>query len=260
MDLDGTIIDFADRPEDARPGPALLELLRDLAAQPGLSVAVASGRPRESLESLFVEAPGVWLVAEHGAWLRGEGAWRSTVPAELETLDALAAELEEVAAKYRKAWVERKTWTVCLHYRNVRPGERLGLLVQANAAFEARAGARRGYEPLEGADTFEVRPAGIRKSVGIPWIREKAGPGARLMALGDDVTDEDMFRALGSGDDAIKVGGDVTRPTAARWTLPEPAATVAFLRWILEARRESRTPPPEVLPAAAEARKAAIRG
>ena len=70
LDLDGTLLPFADRPEDARPGQAHLALLRDLAHAPGVSLAIVSGRTRESLESLFVEVPGVWLVAEHGGWLR----------------------------------------------------------------------------------------------------------------------------------------------------------------------------------------------
>src|SRR5262249_10919038 len=156
-----------------------LRLLRELARSDGVSVAMVSGRTRESMEALFVEAPGVWLVAEHGGWLRGDGAWQSTIPAEPGALDALAADFEEIAAAYKKAWVEQKTWSVCLHYRGVRPRERTGILVQANAAFDARTRGRPGYEKLEGAGTLEVRPTAARKSAAVSWMREKLGPGAR---------------------------------------------------------------------------------
>lgn len=248
LDLDGTLIHFAERPEDARPLPAQLDLLSSITAQPGVALAVVSGRPRESMEKLFTETRGVWLVAEHGGWLRGDGAWQSTVATSPGALDSLAAALESVATRHRRAWVERKTWSVCLHYRGVPARERTALLVEANAALEETTGGRPGFERLEGAATIEVRPVGIRKSAAIPWMRERLGPGARLLALGDDLTDEDMFRALGAGDDSVLVGSDEARATAARWRLDGPEATEAFLRWILAARAESMTPPPEVLP------------
>jgi alpha,alpha-trehalose-phosphate synthase [UDP-forming]/trehalose-phosphatase len=248
LDLDGTLIEFADRPEDARPGEHQLRLLRALAAQPGVALAIVSGRPRESMEKLFASAPGVWLVAEHGGWLRGDGAWQSTTSANPGALDALGTALEAIASRHSRAWVERKTWSVCLHYRGVRPRDRTELIVQANAAFDDWASRRPGYDKLEGAATFEVRPAGVRKSVAVPWMRNRLGTGTRLIALGDDLTDEDMFRALGANDEGIQVGTDAVRATAARSRLEGPAATETFLRWILAARDEGKTPEPAVLP------------
>ena len=38
---------------------------------------------------------------------------------------------------------------------------------------------------------LEVRPARMRKSLAVPWLREQTGAGARLLAFGDDLTDED---------------------------------------------------------------------
>ena len=78
-------------------------------------------------------------------------------------------------------------------------------------------------------------------------MREHCGPKARLLALGDDLTDEDLFGALGIGDEPILVGRD-RRGTAARWRLRDPEAAVAFLQWALVARREGPTPAPPVLP------------
>jgi alpha,alpha-trehalose-phosphate synthase [UDP-forming]/trehalose-phosphatase len=245
-DLDGTLIPFAARPEEARPDADLVALLAQAAALPGLSLAVVSGRARESLEGLFAEAPGVWLVAEHGGWLRGDGAWQAPVPAQPGALDALAAEFERIAAQYRKAWVEKKTWSIVLHARGIRPRERTGLFVQANASFVAFRGT--GYELLEGEDALEVRVRRIRKSAAVPWIHERAGAGARIIALGDDLTDEDLFRELAPSDEGVQVGSDRWRATAARWRLKGPEQTIALLKWIVAARLESQTPPPPVLP------------
>ncbi len=245
-DLDGTLIPFAARPDEARPDAALVALLSRLAALPGLSLAVVSGRQKESLEGLFADAPGIWMVAEHGGWLRGQGAWQAPVPTEPGALDVLAWEFERIAAQYKRAWVERKSWSVILHTRGVWHRERTGLLVQANAAFEAFRGT--GYERLESDLAFEIRLARINKSVAVPWIHERAGAGARILALGDDLTDEDVFRALAPSDEGIQVGGDRWRATAARWRLAGPTDVVAFLAWIVAARMEQRTPPPRVLP------------
>ena len=77
-DLDGTLIPFAPTPEEAVPDPELHELLRSLAALPGLHVVIVSGRPHAVLERYFSD-PSFWLVAEHGAWCRGKGAWQPTI-------------------------------------------------------------------------------------------------------------------------------------------------------------------------------------
>ena len=67
-DLDGTLIPFADRPNESFVPDAVSELLQSLAASPGIQVAVVSGRGRESLERLFPASPALWLIADHGGW------------------------------------------------------------------------------------------------------------------------------------------------------------------------------------------------
>ena len=69
-DLDGTLLPFVATPSESRLPPGLAELLSGLAALPGLSLVIVSGRPREDLERLLAPVPGAWLVAEHGGWRR----------------------------------------------------------------------------------------------------------------------------------------------------------------------------------------------
>ena len=71
-DLDGTLIPFAPTPEEARIDEERLDLLRNLSALPGVTVAVVSGRSRESLDRLLSGAPEISLVAEHGGWKRAK--------------------------------------------------------------------------------------------------------------------------------------------------------------------------------------------
>jgi trehalose-phosphatase len=235
-DIDGTLIPFAPMADKTRVGQDLLALLRALGALPGVLLTVVTGRPRESLERLVGSVPGLQLCAEHGGWRRGDGPWEMPVPADAGALESLAAELQRIARMYDAAHVERKTWSVCLHFRGVRPRDRTGLLIEVNAAIASWCQSHAGYERLEASEALEIRRAEIRKSLAVPWVRAQAGDGARLLVLGDDVTDEDMFRALEATDESVLVGPRAPSRTAARWTLPGPDEAAAFLRWIVAVR------------------------
>jgi alpha,alpha-trehalose-phosphate synthase [UDP-forming]/trehalose-phosphatase len=259
VDLDGTIIPFADRPDQARVPEELAQLLQSIAASPGVQVAIVSGRPREALERFFPSAPAVWLIAEHGGWRRADGAWSEAAPGEPRDLEALAADFDRIAASFPGTHLERKTWSVAFHYRLVPARERGAFLVEVSAAIERWLADHPGFERLEGAKIVEVRAARIRKSLAIPWLRERAGAGARLIALGDDVTDEDMFRALGPQDEAVLVSAARGRVTDAHWTLPGPDEAVRFLKWIGAARGPALTPPLDPAPRPIPARRAPTR-
>ena len=106
-DLDGTLIPFADRPQEARVPGEVAALLQDLASGPGCQVAIVSGRKRDSLEGFFPTSPSVWLIAEHGGWRRDAGAWTRSLPVEDGDLKSLAIDLESIAGRVAGAAVLR---------------------------------------------------------------------------------------------------------------------------------------------------------
>jgi alpha,alpha-trehalose-phosphate synthase [UDP-forming]/trehalose-phosphatase len=238
LDLDGTLMPFAQRPELGQPDAALVDLLATSAAQPGMLTAVVSGRPRSDLERWFGETPGLWLVAEHGAFVRGDGAWIQMFSGSEESLEELQTTLEEIASHTPGALVERKSWTVALHYRTVSRALAPSLLVEVEAAVRAWLTTNPGFEYLQGSQVIEVRPSVARKTVAVEWVRRARGADTRIVAIGDDVTDEDMFVAMGSGDEAVLVAAAVDRFTAARWRLTDPEQTKAFLRWLCALRQD----------------------
>jgi trehalose 6-phosphate synthase len=248
LDLDGTLMPFAQRPELAQPDQALVDLLATSAAQPGLLTAVVSGRPRSDLERWFGDTPGLWLVAEHGAFVRGDGAWIQMFSGSEDSLAELQATLERIAANTPGALVERKSWTVALHYRAVSRALAPPLLVEVEAAARAWLTTNHGFEYLQGSQVIEIRPSVARKSIAVEWVRRARGADTRLVAVGDDVTDEDMFLALGSGDEAVLVATAVDRLTAARWRLADPEQTKAFLRGICALRRDEPATVPATVP------------
>src|SRR5262245_61221925 len=68
-DLDGTLVPFANSPEEARPDADAVKLVESLASLPGVTMAIVSGRPKDWLEAFF-PSPSVYVVAEHGAGRR----------------------------------------------------------------------------------------------------------------------------------------------------------------------------------------------
>ena len=249
-DLDGTLIPFAASPREARLPAETGHMLDTLADLPGVRLAVVSGRSRDSLEEALPPlARSIFLVAEHGAWLRGEGAWQTlTTPLAESPAQAVAALLGPVVSRFTGAWVEPKSWSVAVHFRGVADTDRMALQVEVSAALEKWLEQHPGFGMIEGTDAMEIRSTSIRKSTAVTWMRNRAGPGARLLMLGDDLTDEDMFAAMGASDEGVLVGDPPARPTRARWRVNSPAEAVALLEWLAAIRSESPTTPATFVP------------
>ena len=242
LDFDGTLVPLAPRPELAQPEPALVRLLEALAASPGLTVAVVSGRGRPDIEHWFGASPSLWLAAEHGAFLRGDGVWRSLPTGDGSEIDDLHATFEALARGRAGALVERKAWSLVFHFRGVPRRALPALVIEIEAASHAWLRLHPGYAITAGARLIEVRPTLARKSVTVPWVREKGGADTRIVAFGDDITDEDLFGVLGAGDDGVLVASGGMRATAARWIVDTPADVRGFLEW-LQATRAGLAPP-----------------
>jgi alpha,alpha-trehalose-phosphate synthase [UDP-forming]/trehalose-phosphatase len=236
-DLDGTLLPFASTPDEARPGADLMALIQELASLPGVTMAVVSGRPRETLEAFFGASDGLLLVAEHGGWRRGRGAWEPLATGQPDEVESLREELQRVAARYPGALIERKTWSVAFHFRGIATEERDAAEVEVEHRVHAWLARHTGFEELRGVEVLEIRPARMDKASAVPWLREHAGERCRLLALGDDVTDEDMFRSLAAEDESVVVGIERDRPTAARWRLDGVDDARRFLKWLIALRR-----------------------
>jgi trehalose 6-phosphate synthase/phosphatase len=118
--------------------------------------------------------------------------------------------MDAVTAQTAGSHIEEKPSSIAWHYRLVEPElARMGLeLLRAALAPMCE---RLGIELLDGAKVLEVRRAGVHKGLVVQEALRDAPPGALVIALGDDVTDEAMFAAMPADAVAIKVGRGVTR-------------------------------------------------
>ena len=204
LDYDGTLVPFAATPEEAKPDAELLTLLTSLAQDSKNEVVIISGRNKEALGEFF-EAISIGLVAEHGAWIRdGGGKWTTTGDFNTDWKAIVKPILERYKRRTPGALVEEKNFSLVWHYRRVDP-ELASVRVAELKETLYFLTANLKVEVAEGNKIVEVKNAGINKGrAAMNWIGRKQWD--FILAVGDDLTDEDLFRELPEFAYSIKVG------------------------------------------------------
>ncbi len=216
LDYDGTLVPFARAPELARPDTELIVLLSKLAARPNTQVHLVSGRPRDSLEQWLGALP-IGLHAEHGFWSRltPEQPWRAMGDENPEWKVQARSVLDAFVARTPGSRVEEKTASLAWHYRAADP-EFGAIQAQELRLHLSNTFSNAPVEVLAGDKIVEVRPYGINKGVSVRLVLEASPADARIFAMGDDRTDEDMFAALPEGPGrslSVHVGPHPSRAT-----------------------------------------------
>jgi trehalose 6-phosphate synthase len=233
LDLDGTLIPFAPTLELATLDEAGAALLRALRGS-GVNVAIVSGRPQPALEPHRQRVTDAWWVAEHGIWSHFGDAWSAADGTDAPDLDLLYNALRTIE-EVPGLRLERKSLSVCAHWRQVAPAMRDAVIAAIELVSEEWLETQPEYERLDGAEMFEVRKRSAHKGTAVKAVRLRL-PAASFIAIGDDDTDEDMFAALSSEDVAIAVRNGRRRTTRAHYSLPDPGAVREFLWWLVDAR------------------------
>ncbi len=231
LDYDGSLVPFASSPLIAAPDPDLMKLLKALAARPGTRVHVVSGRARDIMDQWFGELP-VGLHAEHGFWSKPMpgGTW---LPLGLESLDwkdIAMPVLERYTTATPGSLIEEKTAAITWHHRMADPefGARQSMELGRTLGKELES---LPVEVLPGNKFLEVRMRGLHKGVIVKGLEAAYGGLPPVLAMGDDLTDEDLFAALPPDGFAVHVG---PRPSRAIYRLAGPAAARAFLSRLLD--------------------------
>ena len=229
LDYDGTLVPIAPEPQLAAPDEALGVLLRQLVDRSGGRVFVISGRDRATLER-WLGATGVGLIAEHGAWLREPGKdWRLMKHQSRDWKAQVAPIMRTYVSQVAGSLLEEKDRSIAWHYRRSDP--ELGAQRAKELADElTRFTANLELQVLEGKKVIEIRGAGMNKGVMAAALMQLLDPDF-VLALGDDQTDEDLFRSLPASAYTVHVG---TPFTSARFSTSEQQDVRTLLRELLE--------------------------
>jgi trehalose 6-phosphate phosphatase len=187
-------------------------------------LALVSGRPASQLDALFAPAK-LPLIGCHGAEIRTTSDAPVQRPPPLD--ENIRHELYAFARRFPGILLEDKTFSIALHYRSA-PALETPLSRAANE-FIAHHPA---LEILDGKAVIEFKPRGYDKATACAaLIATPPFRGRTPVFLGDDITDERVFRIL---PEFSGIGISVGRAMpGADYMLPSPAAVRAWLRELI---------------------------
>ena len=204
LDYDGTLIQFVERPEIAKPDERLMTLLRSLALDTKNEIVIVSGRDRKTMDYWFGSLD-IGLVAEHGAWIKERGkGWSTIKPLKNDWKEKIRAIFELYVDRTPGSFIEEKDFSLVWHYRKCNP-ELAKVRVKELKDVLLNLTANLDVDVMEGDKVIEVKNINVNKGqAALKWLSKKKWD--FILSIGDDLTDEDVFAALPDTAWSIKVG------------------------------------------------------
>jgi len=222
LDLDGTLLDIAATPQGVEVHPTTVPTLARLSRGLAGALAILSGRAIADIDRLLAPLR-LPAAGQHGAELRLDPAGpieRAAFPPRPHDWDARLAAL---AREHTGLLLEDKGLGVAVHYRNAPAAE-----PTVRRVLRGLVDGAQGFALKSGKCVWEILPRGCDKGAALRRLMAAPPFAGRLpVVLGDDVTDEDAFRAaVALGGHAVRVGPPSAAATA---TLAGPRAVRDWL-------------------------------
>ena len=244
LDFDGTLAEFHADPDAPELTPERWELLDPIGRAPGVSLGIVSGRRLDDLRARTRLPDHVYHAGLHGLEIEinGERTTHPDLAAAEARVEGLADCLSRLLVEFPGVIIEDKGASVAVHTRPLSYEMYEHIFARADVLavpWIAEGHVRR----LEGNAVVEYLPnIGGHKGEATKWITNSVearfSRQAWVAYVGDDITDEDAFRAIDCGI-GVLVG---LRPTSATHKLDGIADVDRFLRW-LAAEGKVRTAP-----------------
>jgi trehalose 6-phosphate synthase/phosphatase len=234
LDYDGTLVGFHGDIDKASPDQELYDILAKLTADPFNRIIIISGRRYETLQKWFGHLD-LDMIAEHGAWQKQlHEEWKSLPLLTDKWKQELKAVLDTYADRTPGSFVEEKSYSLVWHYRKVEKG--LGELRANEIVNHLKVFiADKGLQIMEGNKVIEFKNIEVNKGkAALNWLHNKEPD--FMLALGDDHTDEDIFKALPEEAYTIKVGGNIS---AARYFLKDHKEVRELLKTLITCQEKN---------------------
>lgn len=204
LDYDGTLVNFTDKPEKAKPDDELLELISQLNKGNKTDVVLISGRDKHTLGNWWQHI-SVDLISEHGVWMRKQNSeWELSENVKNDWMEAVRPVIENFVDRTPGTFIEDKNYSLAWHYRKADP--ELGEM-RANelSSVLKELISNHGLSVLEGNKVLEIKSSDVNK--GKAATKKLVGVDYDfIFAIGDDWTDEYLFRELPDDAYTVKVG------------------------------------------------------
>lgn len=234
-DFDGALAPLVLDPMDSRPVEGGMQTLTALAALPGVTVALVSGRDVDTLRQLTEAEDPLVLLGSHGSQDSRRPDGLVLAQAQTLTLAALDEELTTLTAAHPGSRVEIKPSSRVVHTRGLEPGAEEAALTAALAV-----GDRHEVTVTPGKSVVELSVGHVGKGPAMLALADELGVDA-LFYSGDDITDEQGFAALAQDHDGERAARRLTvrvgeGDTVAQHRIPDEPALVEVFRALLAAR------------------------
>ncbi|HSP11396.1 MAG TPA: bifunctional alpha,alpha-trehalose-phosphate synthase (UDP-forming)/trehalose-phosphatase [Salegentibacter sp.] len=204
LDYDGTLVNFTDKPEKAKPDEELLELISQLNKGNKTDVVLISGRDKHTLGDWW-QHTSVDLISEHGVWMRKHNSeWELSENVKNDWMEAVRPVIENFVDRTPGTFIEDKNYSLAWHYRKADP--ELGEM-RANelSSVLKELISNHGLSVLEGNKVLEIKSSDVNKGKAATK-KLVGGDYDFIFAIGDDWTDEYLFRELPEDAYTVKVG------------------------------------------------------
>ncbi len=233
LDYDGTLAPFHIEPNEAEPYPGVRKVLNNIMQVPDTRLVIITGRwTRDLIPLLQLEKqPEIW--GSHGLErLKTDGTYEIDSMDE-QHVDGLVAADEWIEELGLASRCEKKPGCLAIHWRGLDEEmvKEIRNLVEPGWSALSRAWQLSLHE-FDGG--LELRVPARDKGDAVRTILQEMNQEAVAAYLGDDVTDEDAFRAIKGKGIGILVREEL-RPTAADlWIKPPEELLTFLLGWITE--------------------------
>ncbi|MFW5992382.1 MAG: trehalose-phosphatase [Halanaerobiaceae bacterium] len=232
LDYDGTLAPFRDDPERAGPLPGIINQLQVLSRDENIYVTIISGRERNSLKrQLHLE--DVELSGLHGLQ-------SPSIDTPLEKYSK--NEIENIKSKIKQT-ISANNLTL--------EDKKFGLTIHLSPSVDRDIILKKiknmtnnnKYQVIPGRQNIEIKPAlwnkGLAVSKYVKYYHKLAESENYItIYVGDDRTDEDVFRRCRNGI-TIYVVNEGNKNTSARYYLDNPTEVRTFLNLLLKLKVES---------------------
>jgi len=235
LDYDGTLAPFHVDRFAATPYPGVEDRLASLSTLSQVRLVLVSGRSAQELHDLLRPGIKAEIWGSHGReQLKSDGAYK------LFALDSMQqAALEkvglEISALGLSETLEVKPTSLAIHWRSFEPAmqERIRSSVESIFAGIGQAGGLH-LLPFDGG--LELRSTDRTKGSAVAQILSQEPDDTPVAYLGDDLTDEDAFVAIGNRGYSVLVRTEIRESSAQFWLKP-PEELLEFLdAWIISSQ------------------------
>jgi len=230
LDYDGTLAPFNVDRARAVPYPQVKAILPSLLQLPNCRIAIVSGRAVADLARVIGVQPLPEMWGSHG-WehLSADGTY-SLAPVDEASVLALRRAGEILDALNLPNLREDKPVSVAAHLRGLPPAEADSVRRYILHAWTGLLGeARLQLNPFDGG--LELRVEGPDKGSVVTEVLAELADNVAAAFLGDDLTDEDAFRAMADKGLRVLVRSTLRDTLADLWLQP-PGELIDFLvKW-----------------------------